>query len=67
VIRKIRERSWNKEVDEEEKSEILLVGPIKSFVLEKNGQMPVLPVLGLHIQGPNGPKAYMGQNIYLLL
>jgi hypothetical protein len=36
-------------------------------MLEKNGQMPVLPVLGLHIQGPNGPKAYMGQNIYLLL
>jgi hypothetical protein len=38
-----------------------------SMLLGKNDQMPVLPVLGLHIQGPNGPKAYMSHNIYILV
>jgi hypothetical protein len=33
-------------------------------LLGKNNQMHVLAMLGLHIQGPNGPKAYMGQNIH---
>jgi hypothetical protein len=37
------------------------------FLLENNDQMSRLQMLVLHIQGPNGPKAYMGQNIHTLL
>jgi hypothetical protein len=36
-------------------------------MLQYDDQMHVLSGLGLHIQGPNGPKAYIVQNIYILL